>query len=198
MSGANASPTGRSNIEMIKRIFRRAELWLAALFLLSLAAPAPAQRRRPNRPPPVSLPKGPVRQVLLDNCTTCHGIEDYAFFALDRAGWNKLLESKHKELKSIITDERRGILLDYLAGTFGPDSKPFAPAQDRQATDNAIKRILDTICSSCHTLDRINTAKHDEEMWRSVIDDMRNKGARIDDKDVDILVAYLVKTQPAN
>jgi hypothetical protein len=32
-------------------------------------------------------------------------------------------------------------------------------------------------------------------MWRTVIDDMKNKGARIDDRDVDILVEYLVKTQ---
>jgi mono/diheme cytochrome c family protein len=198
MSGANASPTGRSNIEMIKRILRRAELWLAAIVLVSLAAPAPAQRRRPNQPQPVSLPRGPVRQVILDNCTACHGIEDYAFFALDRAGWNKLLESKHKELKSIISDDRREILLDFLVGKFGPDSKPFKAAPDRVATDNAIKRIIDTICSSCHTLERINTARYTEEMWRSVIEDMKNKGARIDDKDVDILVEYLVKTQPAN
>jgi mono/diheme cytochrome c family protein len=183
---------------MTKRIFQTRELWLAALVLISLAAPAPAQRRRPNRPAPVSLPKGPVRQVILDNCTACHGIEDYAFFALDRGGWNKLLESKHKELKAIIADDRREILLDYLVSKFGPDSKPFRPARDRAATDNAIKRILDTICSSCHTLERINTARYTEEMWRSVIDDMKNKGARIDDKDVDILVEYLVKTQPAN
>jgi mono/diheme cytochrome c family protein len=183
---------------MTKRIFLSGELWLAALVVISLAAPAPAQRRRPNRPPPVSLPKGPVRQVILDNCTACHGIEDYAFFALDRPGWNKLLETKHKELKSIVPDDRREILLDYLVGKFGPDSKPFKAAQDRVATDAAIKRILDTICSSCHTLDRLNTARYSEEMWRSTIDDMKNKGARIDDKDVEILVEYLVKTQPAN
>ena len=107
---------------MIRRIFQGAELWLAALFLVSLAAPAPAQRRRPNRPSAVSLPKGPVRQVILDNCTACHGIEDYAFFALDRAGWNKLLESKHKDLTSIIAGDRREILLDYLVSNFGPDS----------------------------------------------------------------------------
>jgi cytochrome c553 len=156
---------------MMKQIFRHAEVWLAVLLLVAVAAPAPAQRRRPNRPPPVSLPKGPVWQVILDHCTACHGIEDYAFFALDRAGWNKLLETKHKELKSIIADDRREILLRYLVSTFGPDSKPFRVGQDRAATDNAIKRILDTVCSSCHTLDRINTARHDEEMWRSVIDD---------------------------
>ena len=182
----------------MKRIFRGHELWLAALVVVLLAWPAPAQRRRPNRPPPVNLPKGPVRQVILDNCIACHGIEDYAFFALDRAGWNNLLDKKHKELKAIIADDRREILLDYLASKFGPESKPFKPAQDRAATDSAIKRILDTICSSCHTLERINTARYTEEMWRSVIDDMKNKGARIDDKDVDILVEYLVKTQPAN
>jgi mono/diheme cytochrome c family protein len=104
-----------------------------------------------------------VRQVILDNCTACHGIEDYAFFALDRAGWNKLLESKHKDLTSIIADDRREILLDYLVGKFGPDSTPFRVAQGRVAADNAIKRILDTICSSCHTLDRINSAKYAEE-----------------------------------
>ena len=77
--------------------FGKAALWLVVAGVVAfLATPMAAQRRRPNRPPPVDLPRGPVRQVIIRNCTACHGIDDYAFFALDRAGWQSLLQTKHK------------------------------------------------------------------------------------------------------
>ena len=44
---------------------------------------------RPTRPQVVP-PQGPVRQVIFKNCTSCHGIDDYAYNALDRAGWDAL------------------------------------------------------------------------------------------------------------
>ena len=47
-----------------------------------LAAPLSAQiGRRPARPQ-VTRPDGAVWQVIRKNCTACHGIDDYAFFAL--------------------------------------------------------------------------------------------------------------------
>jgi len=34
--------------------------------------------------PQVVPPQGAVRQVIFKNCTSCHGIDDYAYNALDR------------------------------------------------------------------------------------------------------------------
>ena len=176
----------------------KAAALLAITVLAALALPAAAQRRRPNRPPPVNLPKGPVRQVILDNCTACHGIDDYAFYALDRAGWDTLLENKHQERKAVISDKNRAVLLDYLADQFGPNSKPFKPPQDRGVTDAAVRRILDNVCNTCHTLERVNTARNTEEMWLAIVTDMRSKGARLTDADIETLVQYFAKAQGAN
>ena len=57
-----------------------------AIGLLCLALPLAAQiGGRPTRPK-VERPDGPVWEVIRKNCTACHGIDDYAFYALDRAG----------------------------------------------------------------------------------------------------------------
>ena len=83
-------------------------------------APVAAQfGGKPTRPQ-VEPPKGPVRQVIFKNCTSCHGIDDYAYNALDRAGWNALIDTKHKDLKVPISDKDRDLLLDWVVAKFGP------------------------------------------------------------------------------
>jgi cytochrome c5 len=64
----------------------------AALFCTS---PAAAQLRRMTRPK-VERPDGAVWEVIRTHCTACHGIDDYAYFAQDRAAWQKLIADKHK------------------------------------------------------------------------------------------------------
>ena len=48
--------------------------------------PVAAQLGAAPTRPQVVPPQGPVRQVIFKNCTSCHGIDDYAYNALDRAG----------------------------------------------------------------------------------------------------------------
>src|SRR5437867_8035828 len=91
-------------------------------------APVGAQITGKATRPQVETPKGPVRQVILKNCSSCHGIDDYAYNALDRAGWNALIETKHKNLTVPISDKDRNLLLDWVVAKFGPDSKPFPRA----------------------------------------------------------------------
>ena len=104
-----------------------AAMWLAVVVAV-LVMPASAQNLRGRKRPIVDLPKGPVRQVLLDRCTACHGIDDYAYYAMDRSGWQALVETM-KEKGVGISDDDRAILLDWLVTKFGPDSKPFPRAQ---------------------------------------------------------------------
>jgi len=171
--------------------------------------PAGAQNRRAQGRPVVDLPRGPVRQVILDSCTACHGIDDYAFYAMDRAGWQKLIDSM-KAKGAIIPDDNQSILLDWLSTKFGPDTKPFPRpkaagpalanfAGDQAAKDTVARQLVQSVCSTCHTLERVETSRFTEEKWRDVVTDMKGKGARIEDADVAPLAAYLTKTYtPAN
>ncbi len=156
----------------------------------------------------MELPKGTVRQVILNSCTACHGIDDYAYYAMDRTGWQKLIDSM-KEKGAVISDDDRSILLDWLVGKFGPDSKPFPRTRaegpilnfgggDTAARDTAAKRVVESVCRTCHTLERIEVAKYTEDKWRDIVTEMRTKGAQIDAADVAPLAQYLAKTYGAN
>ena len=57
-----------------------------AVVTAAAAAPVAAQFGGKATRPQVEPPKGPVRQVIFKNCTSCHGIDDYAYNALDTAG----------------------------------------------------------------------------------------------------------------
>ena len=81
--------------------------------------------------PQVVPPQGPVRQVIFKNCTNCHGIDDYAYNALDRAGWDTLLTTKHRDMNVSVPAQDRALLLDWLAMRFGPTTKPFPRATSR-------------------------------------------------------------------
>src|SRR5256886_11656335 len=113
----------------MKRGSGKAWLWFTIAILLTVSVmPLAAQNRRGRNRPIVELPKGTVRQVILDNCTACHGIDDYAYYAMDRAGWQKLVEGM-KQKGATISDDDRSILLDWLSTKFGPETKPFPRAR---------------------------------------------------------------------
>jgi hypothetical protein len=105
-----------------------------------------------------------------------------------------------KEKGAVISDEDRNILLDWLVSKFGPDSKPFQPTQGPPPTfaDNAARRLLENACTTCHTLERVDTARFTGEKWREIVTEMRNKGARLADEDVSTLVEYLTRTHGTN
>jgi len=166
--------------------------------------PGAAQNRRAQGRPVVDLPRGPVRQVILDSCTACHGIDDYAFYAMDRAGWQKIVD-RMKTKGALISDENQTILLDWLSTRFGPDTKPFPRARaegpalanfagDQAAKDNLAQQVVKSVCSTCHTLERVETSKLTQEKWRDVVTDMKTKGARIEDADIAPLADYLTRT----
>ncbi|HET9217905.1 MAG TPA: hypothetical protein VFR18_13055, partial [Terriglobia bacterium] len=97
---------------------------VAALLLIVVTA-IPILAQRGAARPQVTPPDGPVWQVLRKNCSGCHGIDDNAFHALDRAGWQSLLEAKHKDRKVVLTGNDQELLLDWLVSKFGPASRPF-------------------------------------------------------------------------
>ena len=170
---------------------------MAALFALDAGA-----QRKPARPQ-VLRPDGPVWEVIRKNCTACHGIDDYPFFALDKAGWRKLIEAKHQGAGIVLADADRDLLLDWLVSKFGPETKPFPRAYVPQEvteffSDPEAYRLLNRACTKCHGMDRVEKLRNPEERWRALTLDMRERGAQISDQEVEQLVEWLGRVRGTN
>lgn len=173
---------------------------LALLFWSSLMN---AQIRPPTWPD-VHLPDGPIRNVLLDNCTACHGIDDYAFFALEREGWEQLLAEKHTGKNSVdISDKDKQVLMSYLISNFGPSSVAFprdyvAPEINEFFTNADARIFMEVRCTGCHTLDPIFSTRLSEEGWRVMLVSERERGAQLDDEELERLTEWLGRARGIN
>ena len=172
----------------------------AASALACIAVPMAGQRGATR--PRVQMPQGPVREVIRRNCTSCHGIDEYAYFSLDAAGWKNLIQTKHKsDLK--VSDSDSAVLVDWLASKFGPATKAFprtyvAPEITTYFTDPEAKRLLDRACAKCHEADRINKERRTADAWRVLSVDMRERGAELNDEELEKLVEWLGRVRGTN
>jgi len=179
---------------------------LFAIFVCFVVYSVPIAAQLAGRPtrPQVQPPQGAVRQVIFKNCVSCHGIDDYAFFALDKSGWKSLIDTKHTDMKVAIVDADREILVDWLVTKFGPGTKPFprtyvAPEITTFFSDAEAQTVLNRSCSTaCHTLDRVNDARFSPDRWRVVTVDMRERGARLTDEELERLVEWLGRVKGTN
>jgi cytochrome c553 len=169
------------------------------------AGPSHVAAQFGNKPtrPSVVPPKGEVRQVILKNCTRCHGIDDYAYNASDRAGWNALLESKHDNLATLVSGHDREVLLDWLSVKLGPNTKPFPrtyvpPEITTFFTDPEAQALLGRACVTCHEASRFNDARYSPDRWRVSVVDMRERGAKITDEELERLVEWLGRVKGTN
>ena len=171
--------------------------------LFCLAAPLAAQvGGRPTRPK-VQRPDGQVWNVIRGHCISCHGIDDYAFYAQDRAAWSKLIAQKHKAGDAELVDADRNLLLDWLALKFGPDAKPFprtyVPKEiTTYFSDPEAVRLLNRSCTRCHGLEQVQTARKGAEAWRVTLVDMRERGAQLPDQELEQLVEWLTRVWGTN
>ena len=186
----------------VKRIVGTIALLMAAV-VAATSVPVAAQiAGRPTRPQ-VIPPQGPVRQVIFKNCTSCHGIDDYAFNALDRSGWSTYIDTRHKNQKVSLASADRELLLDWLVSKFGPTTRPFPRAYVAQEvttffSDAEADDVLKRSCASCHELDRVNAARFSPDRWRVVTVDMRERGAKLADDELERLVEWLGRTKGTN
>jgi mono/diheme cytochrome c family protein len=178
---------------------------IAAVMAVAILAAAPVAGQIGGKAtrPQVETPKGPVRHVILKNCSSCHGIDDYAYNALDRAGWNALIETKHKDLDVHLSEKDRGLLLDWVVAKFGPDSRPFPrayvpPEITTFFSDGEAQALIGRACTTCHTVDRVNDARFSPDRWRVVTLDMRERGAKVTDEELERLVEWLGRVKGTN
>jgi hypothetical protein len=178
-------------------------VWAAAVTLVMLAAPMFGQIGRRATRPQITPPDGPVWQVIRKSCSGCHGIDEYAFFALDRAGWRTLIDDKHRGWKVTISDSDTELLLDWLASKFGPDSTPFPrtyvpPEINTFFTDAEATTLLERACVSCHDMKRINESRFAPDRWRVILVAMRERGAVLSDEELERMVEWLGRVKGIN
>jgi cytochrome c553 len=177
---------------------------VAVAYLMAASAQLP-RNGRPLRPT-VTLPDGPVRQVILRSCTACHGIDEYGYYAMDRAAWRALVE-RMKVTKSgvvegaVISDADQAILLDWLVAEFGPDATPF----ERQyvlptltdadlLSDTDASALLTRACASCHaSIETIVDMQLEEGEWRRTLAGKVARGAPILIGEVEPLIEWLTR-----
>ncbi len=180
---------------------------LAVLLALSdfpLTAEAQsAASRRPARPE-VTLPEGPVRQIILASCAACHGIDEYGYYAMDRAAWNALIERMKLTPSglvpgAVISDADKEVLLDWLVANFGPEATPFQrqyvvrPVTDEtRLDDEGAATLLNRACLGCHSpLNPILASDLDEAAWRERLTAKIATGVPLLIDEVDPLIEWL-------
>jgi hypothetical protein len=155
--------------------------------------------------PVVMMPSDlPLRNIILKNCVQCHGIDDYAFFALDKPRWEALITTAHEGMDVKLAHHDMDLLLDYLASTFGTDTNPFPreyipPELTEFFDDDQGRGFLDFECTECHELDRVYESRHTLARWRVIILEMRQRGAELNDSEqMERLAEWLSRVQGAN
>jgi cytochrome c2 len=188
---------------MLSRCLRVSHAIAVAAILCAVTSPVAAQLAPRATRPQVVPPQGAVRQVIFKNCTSCHGIDDYAYNALDRAGWDALITAKHRDVNVPLPEKERALLLDWLEVRFGPTTKPFPRTYVAREvttffTDSEAEALLNRACTSCHAIDRVTSARFNPDRWRVVTVDMRERGAKLQDDELERLVEWLGRTKGTN
>jgi len=188
----------------MRKVLNRFSIALPVILAILLCTQVSGQIRRPPTWPDISLPGGPVRDVILNNCTSCHGIDDYAFYALDRDGWEGLLAEKHTGKNSVsLVDTEKSLLLDFLVETLGPESIPFPrdyvpPEIDEFFTSADARIFMEVRCTSCHTLDPVFNTRLSPERWRVLLVGERERGAQLNDEELERLTEWLGRVRGVN
>jgi len=70
---------------------------------------------------------------------------------------------------------------------------PGGPAQAPAGADAVATNLVNTVCASCHTLDRVKNKAGDRDAWTATVTRMKEKGAAVTDEQVPLVVDYLTR-----
>jgi hypothetical protein len=68
----------------------------------------------------------------------------------------------------------------------GPPAAPAGP-------DAVALNLVNTVCASCHNLDRVRTKVADQAGWTATVTRMKEKGTSLTDQQVPVIVEYLTR-----
>jgi competence ComEA-like helix-hairpin-helix protein len=66
-------------------------------------------------------------------------------------------------------------------------------ATDAELPDGKGKDVVESTCTGCHSIARIEAKRLNEEEWNGIIREMIEKGAPINPNDLKVIVGYLAK-----
>jgi cytochrome c5 len=78
----------------------------------------------------------------------------------------------------------------WLGATIVTAAIAFAAGQDSTEGSKA-ERILNTSCTTCHDLRKVQTQALNGEAWTKIVNSMIDKGAKVEKSDIPVLVSYL-------
>jgi cytochrome c5 len=67
----------------------------------------------------------------------------------------------------------------------------FATGQQDAGDRAKAEKILNTSCTGCHDLRKVQTQAMDEESWTKTVNSMIDKGAKVQKEDIPLFVSYL-------
>ena len=174
-------------------------------YLAKSFAPKGAAPAAPAAPAPQdSTAADAAGKALVDGaCATCHGVDLITAKNSTREEWQGIID-RMKSYGTAIDDKQTATLLDYLVKHYGPKgaaaaapgNPPPAAAATAAGSPHPGKALLDGFCSNCHDLDIVSARTGSDGEWREVVERMNARGAGVAEKDVPVLVEYLVKTYP--
>jgi hypothetical protein len=75
---------------------------------------------------------------------------------------------------------------------------PAGPAPQAPAGPDAVAaNLVNTVCASCHTLDRVRAKVADGDGWTATVTRMKEKGTTLTDQQVPVIAEYLTRTAAA-
>jgi hypothetical protein len=113
---AGFSPRGRA---LYTRTF-------AALVLIALATPFPAQAQKPAASFTADLPAGTMQTKATTACLECHEARIILQQRLTKAAWTKEVD-KMMKWGAVVDAADRDALIDYLSTNFSPDKPAYDP-----------------------------------------------------------------------
>ena len=70
---------------------------------------------------------------------------------------------------------------------------PAGAAQGPAGPDAVATNLVNTVCASCHTLDRVKNKMGDKDAWTATVTRMKDKGAALTDQQVPLVVDFLTR-----
>jgi cytochrome c5 len=75
-----------------------------------------------------------------------------------------------------------------------PDTSATLSASDTSPSDG--QALLESRCTVCHTTRRITTSSYTADEWTQVVENMINRGAKLNSDEKQTLIEYLAQTYP--
>lgn len=102
---------------------------LLAAAACSKPQPQPQAKKEPAPDASVKVnldeifPKGPGRELVLSNCTTCHTFVPIVILQMSQQAWERNSRD-HRERVKALSDADFKVLYEYLAANFNPSKPP--------------------------------------------------------------------------